>query len=146
MKMRSFIITTLFTASLFGQYTKGNTVIVWSKYKLKPIPEVEDHKQGDRRKAFEAYHKARNVKARLLLSSLFLTHYWTGHVTDVQQVNEFKNMNDATAYSGSQAPLNKKVWPNEEERQAWFEKANKYNGWGHRDIGLHNNWVKLGKR
>lgn len=146
MKMRSFIITTLFTASLFGQYTKGNTVVVWSKYKLKPIPEVEDHKQGDRRKAFEAYHKARNVKARLLLSSLFLTHYWTGHVTDVQQVNEFKNMNDATAYSGSQAPLNKKVWPNEEERQAATSAYGKYFQSFHEDLYIFENHVKLEKK
>ena len=76
----------------FAQYTKGNTVIAWSKYKLKPIPEVDGHEPGDRRESFEAYHTARNAKARLLLSSLFLTHYWTGHVTDVMQVNEFKSM------------------------------------------------------
>ena len=124
--IKGLLVVTLMIGSVFAQYTKGNTVIAWSKYKLKPVSEVDGHESGDRRESFQAYHTARNAKARLLLSSLFLTHYWTGHVTDVMQVNEFKSMDEATAYSGSQVPLNKKAWPDEEERKAALSAYNKY--------------------
>ena len=146
MKRLVFFVIFLFNTLVFAQYTEGNTVIAWSEYRFKHVSEVEDHKQGDRRKAFEEYHVARNKKARRLLSSLMLTHYWTGHVRDVQQVNEFKSMDDATAYSGSQAPLNKKAWPNEEERQAAVSAHGKYLDSYHADVHLFENHVKLEKK
>ena len=89
--IKGLLVVTLMIGSVFAQYTKGNTVIAWSKYKFKSISDVEDHKPGDRRKAFETFHTKRNKKAKRLLSSLMLTHYWTGHVRDIEQINEFRN-------------------------------------------------------
>ena len=43
-------------------------------------------------------------------------------------------------------PYNEKAWPNEEERDAFFKKRNKYIAPGHKDIGIHSNWVNLANR
>jgi hypothetical protein len=144
--VKAALTFSLIAGVVFAQYTKGNTVIAWSKYKFKPVSEVDGWEPGDRRESIEAFHTARNAKARLLLSSLFLTHYWTGHVTDVMQVNEFKSMDDATAYSGSQAPLNKRTWADEEERKAATSAYGKYFQSYHEDVHLFENRVKLEKK
>ena len=72
--IKGLLVVTLMIGSVFAQYTKGNTVIAWSKYKFKPMSEVEGGSGKDRRESIEAYHKGRNAKAKELRSSLFLTH------------------------------------------------------------------------
>ncbi|MCP4932295.1 MAG: hypothetical protein GY912_09980, partial [Candidatus Marinimicrobia bacterium] len=110
MKRLGILLVLMLTTVSYAQYTKGNTVIAWSKYKFKPVSEIKDYKSGDRGKALLEYHTARNAKTKLLQSSLFLTHYWTGKQTDVNFLNEFNNMEDATYYSGNSSDLNKKAW------------------------------------
>ena len=144
--LKSMFVLSLIVSSVFGQYTKGNTVIAWSKYKFKPVSEVEGGSGKDRRESIEAYHTGRNVKAKQLLSSLFLTHYWTGSVTDVHHINEFKNMEDATVYSGDASALNKKVWPKEDDRKAALTARGKYYQSYHEDLHLFENHVKLEKK
>ena len=144
--IKRLLVVTLMIGSVFAQYTKGNTVIAWSKYKFKPMSEVEGGSGKDRRESIEAYHKGRNAKAKELRSSLFLTHYWTGAVTDVHFINEFKDMEDATTYSGDAAALNKKVWPKEEDRMAALTANGKYFQSYHEDLHLFENHVKLEKK
>ena len=144
--LKSMFVLSLIVSSVFGQYTKGNTVVAWSKYKFKPISKVEDGSGKDRRESIEIYHKGRNAKGKELLSSLFLTHYWTGAVTDVHFINEFKNMEDATVYSGDAATLNKKVWPKEDDRKAALTANSKYFQSYHEDLHLFENHVKLEKK
>ena len=144
--LKSMFVLSLIVSSVFGQYTKGNTVIAWSKYKFKPVSEVEGGSGKDRRESIEAFHTGRNAKAKALLSSLFLTHYWTGSVTDVHYINEFKNMEDATVYSGDASALNKKVWPKEDDRKAALTARGKYYQSYHEDLHLFENHVKLEKK
>jgi hypothetical protein len=144
--LKSIIVLTIIVSSVFGQYTKGNTVIAWSKYKFKPVSEVEDGSGKDRRESIEAYHKGKNAIAKQLLSSLFLTHYWTGAVTDVHFINEFNNMEDATVYSGDATALNKKAWQKEEDRKAALTANSKYFQSYHEDLHLFENHVKLEKK
>ncbi len=146
MKRLGILLVLMLTTVSYAQYTKGNTVIAWSKYKFKPVSEVDGHKSGDRGKALLEYHTARNAKTKLLQSSLFLTHYWTGKVTDVNFINEFKNMEDATLYSGTGGDLNKKTWPNEDERKAAVSGNNKYFQRYHEDVHLFENRKKLEKK
>ena len=146
MKRLGILLVLMLTTVSYAQYTKGNTVIAWSKYKFKPVSEVDGHKSGDRGKALLEYHTARNAKTKLLQSSLFLTHYWTGKVTDVNFLNEFKNMEDATLYSGTGGDLNKKTWPNEDERKAAVSGNNKYFQRYHEDVHLFENRKKLEKK
>jgi hypothetical protein len=136
----------MLTTVSYAQYTKGNTVIAWSKYKFKPVSEVDGHKSGDRGKALLEYHTARNAKTKLLQSSLFLTHYWTGKVTDVNFLNEFNNLEDATYYSGNSSDLNKKAWTKEDERKAAVSGNNKYFQNYHEDVHIFENHVKLEKK
>jgi hypothetical protein len=75
-----------------------------------------------------------------------LTHYWTGKVTDVNFLNEFKNMEDATLYSGTGGDLNEKTWPNEDERKAAVSGSNKYFQKYHEDVHLFENRKKLEKK
>jgi len=62
------------------------------------------------------------------------------------QVNEFQSMDEATAYSGSQAPLNKRAWADEEERKAATSAYGKYFQSYHEDVHLFENHVKLEKK
>ena len=144
--IKSLLITTIMVGSIFAQYTKGNTVIAWSKYKFKAISEVDDGTGKDRSESIKAYHKGRNAKANQLLSSLFLTHYWTGSVRDVHIINEFKNMEDATDYSGNSSDLNKKAWPNDEKRKAALTANGKYFQSFHEDLYIFENNVNLEKK
>jgi len=146
MKRLGILLVLMLTTVSYAQYTKGNTVIAWSKYKFKPVSEVDGHKAGNRGKALLEYHTARNAKTKLLESSLFLTHYWTGKVTDVNFLNEFKNMEDATLYSGTGGDLNEKTWPNEDERKAAVSGNNKYFQRYHEDVHLFENRKKLEKK
>ena len=146
MKRLGILLVLMLTTVSYSQYYEGNTVIAWSKYKFKPVSEVDGHKSGDRGKALLEYHTARNAKTKLLQSSLFLTHYWTGKVTDVNFLNEFKNMEDATLYSGTGGDLNKKTWPNEDERKAAVSGNNKYFQRYHEDVHLFENRKKLEKK
>ncbi|MBT6942853.1 MAG: hypothetical protein HN999_06550 [Candidatus Marinimicrobia bacterium] len=146
MKRLGILLVLMLTTVSYAQYYEGNTVIAWSKYKFKPVSEVDGHKSGDRGKALLEYHTARNAKTKLLQSSLFLTHYWTGKVTDVNFLNEFKNMEDATLYSGTGGDLNEKTWPNEDERKAAVSGNNKYFQRYHEDVHLFENRKKLEKK
>jgi hypothetical protein len=146
MKRLGILLVLMLTTVSYSQYYEGNTVIAWSKYKFKPVSEVDGHKAGDRGKALLEYHTARNAKTKLLQSSLFLTHYWTGKVTDVNFLNEFKNMEDATLYSGTGGDLNEKTWPNEDERKAAVSGNNKYFQRYHEDVHLFENRKKLEKK
>jgi len=146
MKRLGILLVLMLTTVSYSQYYEGNTVIAWSKYKFKPVSEVDGHKAGNRGKALLEYHTARNAKTKLLQSSLFLTHYWTGKVTDVNFLNEFKNMEDATLYSGTGGDLNEKTWPNEDERKAAVSGNNKYFQRYHEDVHLFENRKKLEKK
>ena len=90
--IKGLLVVALMIGSVFAQYTKGNTVIAWSKY------------------------------------------------------NEFRNMNEATEYSGNQGPLNQKTWPDKEERQAAVSAYSKYLDSYHEDVHLFENHVKLEKK
>ena len=59
--IKAVLTFSLIGGVVFAQYTKGNTVIAWSKYKLKPVSEVDGHESGDRRESFQAYHTAGNA-------------------------------------------------------------------------------------
>ena len=146
MKRLGILLVLMLTTVSYSQYYEGNTVIAWSKYKFKPVSEVDGYKAGDRGKALLEYHTARNAKTKLLQSSLFLTHYWTGKVTDVNFLNEFKNMEDATLYSGTGGDLNEKTWSNEDERKAAVSGNNKYFQRYHEDVHLFENRKKLEKK
>ncbi len=146
MKRLGILLVLMLTTVSYAQYTKGNTVIAWSKYKFKSVSEIKDYKSGDRGKALLEYHTARNAKTKLLQSSLFLTHYWTGKQTDVNFLNEFNNLEDATYYSGNSSDLNKKAWAKEDERKAAVSGNNKYFQNYHEDVHIFENHVKLEKK
>ena len=55
-------------------------------------------------------------------------------------------MEDATAYGGSQAPLNKKAWPKEEERKSAVSAYNKYFQSYHEDLHVFENHVDFRKK
>lgn len=146
MKRLGILLVLMLTTVSYAQYTKGNTVIAWSKYKFKPPSEIKDYKSGDRGKALLEYHTKRNSKSTRLKSSLFLTHYWTGKQTDVNILNEFSSMEGATYYSGNSSDLNKKAWPKEDERKAAVSGNGKNFRSYHEDVHIFENHVKLEKK
>ena len=62
----------MLTTMAFSQYTDGNTVVTWSKYKWEPIGENPDLSWDDRGVDVAAYHSARNPVSRQLMSSMIL--------------------------------------------------------------------------
>ena len=116
---------------------------------LKPMSEVEGGSAAEREALRDEYFEKVINKNDKILSWMELRHYWSGFVgggdTPIIVVTEYANLEDADNTSINREAI-LKAWPDEEERQAFFQKANKYNGWGHKDIGLYNNVVKLNKR
>ena len=144
--VKGLLVITVMVGSVFAQYTKGNTVIAWSKYKWKDISTVEGASSEDWYNSVKNFHTSRNKASRLLKSSLMLTHYWTGSTEDVHFVHEFDNMQDATVFSSDAASLNKKAWPKEEERKAALSAYNKYFKSYHEDLHLFENHVAFVKK
>mgnify|MGYP004000168661 FL=1 len=54
--MKKLLLVALFTTMVFSQYTDGNTVVTWSKYKWEPIGENPDLSWMDRSTDVAAYH------------------------------------------------------------------------------------------
>ena len=143
--LKSMLILSLIVSSTFGQYTKGNTVVAWSKYKWKDLSKVEGASGADWSEAGDNYFTSRNKVDKLLKSSLMLTHYWSGSSEDVHFVNEFANMEDATLWSGNESGLNKKAWPNADDRKSALSAWNKYFASYHEDLHVFENHVAFRK-
>ena len=126
-----------------------NSIIVIMELYLKPMSEVEGGSAAEREALRDEYFEKVINNNDKILSWMELRHYWSGFVgggdTPIIVVTEYANLEDADNTSINRETI-LKAWPDEEERQAFFQKANKYNGWGHKDIGLYNNVVKLNKR
>ena len=148
--MKRSLLLAIFILNTFSyaQYDKGNSVIIWSSGKWVESTEgVEGASTKDWRESVENYFNARNKKDRLLKSSMLLTHYWTGASYDFHNIVEFNNMADATKWAVNAGDLNKRAWPNEEEREAALKAYNKYvQSSYHKDIHVWENHVPLMKK
>ena len=148
--MKKLLLTTLFVFSTFsyGQYTEGNTVMIWSSYKFKESLEgVEGASTKDWKESFTEYYSKRNKKEKYLKSSLFLRHYWTGASYDYHEVNEFANMDDASKWASNQPALNQKAWPNKDKRSEAISAVNKYRQTGyHKDTHVWENHPRYMKK
>jgi hypothetical protein len=126
-----------------------NTIVTMMEYYLKPISKVEGGSAAEREALRDEYFEKVINKNDKILSWMELRHYWSGSLGDgdtpIIVVTEYANIEDADNNSLSKEAIGK-AWPDEDERKAWFEKSGKYSGWGHKDIGLHNNVTKLSKR
>ena len=126
-----------------------NTVVHIRETYLNPMSKVEGGTVTDREALRDEYFEKVIMKNDKILSWRELRHYWSGSLgggdIPIVTVTEYANLADADN-NALDWPAIQKAWPDEEERKALFENAGKYSGWGHKDIGLHNNWVKLGKR
>jgi hypothetical protein len=69
---------------------------MWSKYKWTNMSEVDGGSAADRNQAVNTWYSKTNQANKLLKSSMFLYHYWTGAVEDVHIVNEYASVEDAT--------------------------------------------------
>lgn len=128
---------------------KENTIVTIMEYYLKPMSEVEGGSVTEREALRDEYFERVINKNDKILTWMELRHYWSGSLgggdIPIIIVTEYANIEDADNTSINW-PTIQQAWPDEEERKAWFKKANKYGGWGHKDIGLYSNWVKLNKR
>jgi hypothetical protein len=126
-----------------------NTLVTVMEYYMKPLSEVEGGTVKEREDLFDEYFDKVIMKNDKILSRREMRHYWSGTLGGGSSafvvMTEYGNITDAdnTAIN-RQAIL--KAWPDEDERKAFFEKRNKYLAYGHRDIAIHNNMVKLNKR
>ena len=126
-----------------------NSVVTVIEYYLKPMSQVEGGSVEEREALFNEYFNKVIMKNDKIISRRELKHYWSGSLgggkIPVLLVTEYTNITDAVTGTGNTEAI-KKAWPDEEERKAFFEKRNKYIAWGHKDIGIHTNWVKMAKR
>ena len=142
--MKKLIIAAIFTTIAFGQYTDGNTVVTISKYKWEPLSGSE-LTWGDRTTDVIEFHTERNRVARKLMSSMILTHFWTGEVSEVLILGEFRNMGDATDYAGFNN-INNLAWNNQEERVTAVSNYNRHFQSYHEDVHILEHWGALEKK
>ena len=125
-----------------------NTIVTIQTRNLQPMSEVEDGSTKEWEEIMDQYFKKAIMKNDKVLSYRELRHYWSGSAGGGEyyyvQVWEFKSLEDMN--SQGWAKVHEKAWPNEKEREEFFEKAGKYFSPGHTDLGTHWNWVNLSKR
>ena len=143
--MKKLLLMALFTTLAFSQYTDGNTVVTWSKYKWEPIGENPDISWMDRSADVAAYQLARHKVSRQLMSSMMLTHFWTGESEDVAILGEFRNMKDATDYAGFNN-INDMAWRNADERSTAVSNYNRHFQSYHEDVHILEHWKALEKK
>ena len=143
--MKKLLLVALFTTMVFSQYTDGNTVVTWSKYKWEPIGENPDLSWMDRSTDVAAYHSARNKVSRQLMSSMVLTHFWTGESADVAIVGEFRNLGDATDYAGFNN-INDMAWRDSDERATTVSNYHRHFQSYHEDVHILEHWKVLEKK
>ena len=131
-----------------GNSDEFSVVTVVERY-LRPISEVENGSIDEREELLTEHFNKVIMKNEKILSRRELRHYWSGSLgggsIPIVFVTEFATMLDADNLTLNR-PYNEKAWPDEEERQAFFDKLGKYFAPGHKDIAVHTNWVKLAKR
>ena len=135
----------MLTTMAFSQYTDGNTVVTWSKYKWEPIGENPDLSWDDRSADVAAYHSARNPVSRQLMSSMILTHFWTGESEDVAILGEFRNLEAATDYAGFNN-IDDMAWRNPDERATAVSNYNRHFQSYHEDVHILEHWKALEKK
>ena len=143
--MKKLLLVALFTTMVFSQYTDGNTVVTWSKYKWEPIGENPDLSWMDRNADVAAYQLARHKVSRQLMSSMMLTHFWTGESEDVAILGEFRNMQDATGYAGFNN-IDDMAWRNADERSTAVSNYNRHFQSYHEDVHILEHWKALEKK
>ena len=94
------------------------------------MSEVEDGSAADRNQAVNTWYSRTNQANKMLKSSMFLYHYWTGAQEDVHILNEYANVEDATEAIRTAAKIRQTAFPNEEERRAaWCAQAKYFVNW-----------------
>ena len=86
------ILVAILSSFTFAQYNSNgtdNTVLMWSKYKWTNMSEVEGGSAADRNQAVNTWYSRTNQANKMLKSSMFLYHYWTGAQEDVHISNEY---------------------------------------------------------
>ena len=143
--MKKILIMAMLTTMAFSQYTDGNTVITWSKYKWEPIGENPDLSWDDRSVDVAAYHSARNPVSKQLMSSMILTHFWTGESEDIGILGEFRNLEAATDYAGFNN-IDDMAWRNPDERATAVSNYNRHFQSYHEDVHILEHWKALEKK
>ena len=85
------ILVAILSSFTFAQYNSNgtdNTVLMWSKYKWTNMSEVEGGSAADRNQAVNTWYSRTNQANKMLKSSMFLYHYWTGAQEDVHILND----------------------------------------------------------
>ena len=148
--MKQTLLSFVFAISTFtfGQYEKGNTVVVWTKLKYKESLEgVEGVSPDHWRKSFNEIYQKTNKADNLLKSSLVLSHYWTGASWEYHEVKEYRSIADADKSQAEAGARNRKIWPDEEERRSAWQAVNKYRERGyHGDSHVWENHVRYMKK
>ena len=143
------ILVAVLTSFTFAQYNSNgtdNTVIMWSKYKWTNMSEVDGGSAADRNQAVNTWYSRTNQANKLLKSSMFLYHYWTGAVEDVHIVNEYATVEDATEAIRSAGKIRQTAFPDDEERRAAWNHRSKYFENYHEDLHIFENHVALEKK
>ena len=143
------MLVAVLTSFTFAQYNSNgtdNTVVMWSKYKWTNMSEVDGGSAADRNQAVNTWYSKTNQANKLLKSSMFLYHYWTGAVEDVHIVNEYASVEDATEAIRTAGKIRQTAFPNDEERRTAWNHQSKYFENYHEDLHIFENHVALEKK
>ena len=143
------MLVAVLTSFTFAQYNSNgtdNTVVMWSKYKWTNMSEVDGGSAADRNQAVNTWYSRTNQANKLLKSSMFLYHYWTGAVEDVHIVNEYASVEDATEAIRTAGKIRQIAFSDQEERRAAWNHQSKYFENYHEDLHIFENHVALEKK
>jgi len=134
---RMLAVSALFLSNvLFGQYNPDNHVVTFTKSYLKYLQDVEGGTAEERNKLLEEESQKMDGENKLMISKLVLGHRWTGSITEVVQMAEWKSIADADKSVLGTADARKRAWPDDEKRKSFFKSYNKYWNGKHTDLAV----------
>ena len=133
MNKKHIIIFFLSYVVLIAQYNPENHVVTFSKSYSQYN---EDGTTKDWLEKNKEYFTKMNPLDKELVSSMVLTHRWSGSSKETIEMAEWKSIADADKSILSRADRMKKAWPNDKKREDFFNGYNKYYTGKHSDVGV----------
>ena len=135
-KLINVAICFLSFSFLTAQDNEKNYVVTFTNNSLKPMAQIEDGSNAERKELFEEYARKMNPLTPELKVSMTLGHYWTGVSTDVLTINAYESISDADKVNENEQKTRERAWRRDDVREEFFKNFGKYWVGGHTDLEM----------
>lgn len=138
----SFMVLFLWSTIVFSQHKKENLESLYVTVMTLHGAEGADYDEW--LKVEKEYFDKVTSKIDIMLNHEVLVRYYSNDLSEIKVINVFKTWNDIEYVNEVREELIQKAWPNEAEREAFFQKQNSfYTNYHSDEIYITTNLSKL---